>query len=116
MKNFIWHADVLTDKYFYRIQLLESVGYTGCRAMSGTSCLSRCFTQLRLLLSKPGEVKYFVRPVGIKIDKVNNISLDSIGVSFGIMPGKIYKSFQEFNDYYYLDITDFTNQKTLGQV
>ncbi len=59
----------------------------------------------------PGEVKYFVRPVGIKIDKVNNISLDSIGVSFGIMPGKIYKSFQEFNDYYYLDITDFTNQK-----
>lgn len=58
--------------------------------------------------ASPGEIKFFFRPVGFKIQKAGNIRLDSVAVAYGIVPQKIYYQFTEDDDFYYVDISDFT--------
>lgn len=59
----------------------------------------------------PGEIKFYQRPKGFRIGKVTGIKFDSLAVSTGIFPEKIYKSFTETDDAYYIDISDFTKYK-----
>ena len=59
-------------------------------------------------VASPGEIKFFLRPVGFKIQKAFNIRLDSVAVAYGIVPQKIYYQFTEDDNFYYVDISDFT--------
>jgi gliding motility-associated-like protein len=134
-----WNGHELTFKYVPKLvvtneQVLHEKFYLGCGcpdkevtfsgfnfwsqwAIPGVGqCPGQSLSQGILLnygysYPSPGEVKYFVRPIGIKIGKIGNISLDSIGVSFGVIPQKFYKNLEEYNDYFYIDISDFTNKK-----
>lgn len=58
-----------------------------------------------------GEIKYYMKPAAFRVDKVDLIRLDSVGVSSGIFPEKIYKNFTEDDDSYFINIEDFSNEK-----
>ncbi|MFZ1705606.1 MAG: gliding motility-associated C-terminal domain-containing protein [Saprospiraceae bacterium] len=120
-KLLVTNEEILDNKAYFSCGCPETeVNFIGFNAWSqwaipGVSQCPNSTSSQGILLNfgypvqSPGEIKYYIRPKGIKIGKVDNIVLDSISLSNGVLPTKTYTTFEDFGDYYYVDISDFTN-------